>query len=463
MSRRSLLILALGLAVGFSAFVGSAGAAVSLSWSVGHVTGAGEIAHMDCPSAEVCVATDFSGNVLASAAPTSGAGSWSLTHLGSSPLNGVSCPTASLCVTSNINETVYHSTGPTSGSWLGVSPAPIFYAVSCPSTTLCVGGVGGGVVTSTDPTGPADAWSFTAIHSPGEPAEPTIVEGISCAPSTSTCVAREGTNLGDLLVTTDPTGGGAWTRVDPGLGDDPDAGVSCPSPSLCVVAWDEGVATSTDPTGGAGTWTKVTLPGAGAVQEISCPSTTFCAAADYSGNVFTSTDPTRGASAWTAVEADPGNPVLAVSCISESLCFAADAAGNVLVGTPSGAPPSAPNPAPAPGQPVAGSGGNAPPVAPTPPSNRFFAPKKVLTVKDGVAELHLSLPGPGKVTVTGTGIKKATAVAKKTGRIKVALKPKAATLASLKAKGKSGFKVTIAFTPTGGSPNAVTTTLRLLA
>jgi hypothetical protein len=94
-----------------------------------------------------------------------------------------------------------------------------------------------------------------------------------------------------VVTSTNPTGGaGAWTiaNVDPGIAL---RGVSCPSVSLCV-AVDEltDVVTTTNPTGGPGAWTVTVVPALG-LRSVSCPSVSLCVAVDDSGNVVTSTNP----------------------------------------------------------------------------------------------------------------------------------------------------------------------------
>ena len=83
--------------------------------------------------------------------------------------------------------------------------------------------------------------------------------------------------------------------------------ISCPSADLCVAADDDGdVVTSTDPTGGASAWTVTNVDGAKFIMDVSCPSAGLCVGVDNDGDVVTSTDPTGGASAWTVTSVDGG-------------------------------------------------------------------------------------------------------------------------------------------------------------
>jgi hypothetical protein len=183
--------------------------------------------------------------------------------------------------------------------------------VSCPSTSLCVAvdAFYGDVVTSTNPTGGASAWTATNIDSRnGNPG--SALNGVSC-PSSSLCVAVDGS--GKVLTTSNPTGGAsAWTttHVDPESSGF--SAVSCPTTSLCVAVDSSGnVVTSSDPTGGAAAWTAAAIdttfiPETGTTTTepltgVSCPSAELCVAIDAKGQVLTSTNPTGGASAWTRV------------------------------------------------------------------------------------------------------------------------------------------------------------------
>jgi hypothetical protein len=151
------------------------------------------------------------------------------------------------------------------------------------------------------------------------------------------------TNVGDVLTSTDPTGGAsAWTKTTIDQGNVPLA-VSCPSVSLCVaVDYPGNVLTSTHPTGGASAWTKATIdPGAPyqpvGLDAVSCPSVSLCVASDSNGNILTSIAPTGGANAWTSATVDiPGCAAPSTPCIAEQL-YARDGQGiRVLDSAPPG-------------------------------------------------------------------------------------------------------------------------------
>jgi hypothetical protein len=351
----------------------------------------GELATVSCPSTSLCVAFDANGNVLTSTDPAGGASTWSAPiHVGASNVNGqggegfgaISCPTVSLCVRVDWSGNVVASTNPTGGPSAWTAPANIdpgvgdlmvgvtcspgglcvafdeqgnaivstnptggasawsapvqvlpegLQAMSCPSSTLCVGtgGYGAGnpgdVVTSTNPTGGASAWASATVDGSNE------ISGISC-PSVSLCVAID--NAGNVVTSTNPTGGAAaWTAAGLGVGASLQR-ISCPSTSLCV-AYDNGprVFTSTNPAAGASAWSGPVLgdfPSA-FPDDLSCASAALCVAADEGGNVVTTTTPTAGA--WTTTLVDGINPLKGISCPSASLCVGVDGAGNIATST----------------------------------------------------------------------------------------------------------------------------------
>jgi Bacterial Ig-like domain (group 3) len=83
-------------------------------------------------------------------------------------------------------------------------------------------------------------------------------------------------------------------------------GVSCPSSGLCVAVDQFGnVVTSSNPTGGAAAWTVTHVDGINSLAGVSCASSSLCVAVDRSGNVVTGT----GASTTTLTSvASSSNP-----------------------------------------------------------------------------------------------------------------------------------------------------------
>jgi hypothetical protein len=247
-------------------------------------------------------------------------------------LTGVSCVGASFCVAVDVVGNVITSTNPTGGAaaWTvtNVDGGRNIRAVSCPATNFCVAvDLSGNAITSTNPTGGKGAWTVANVHNP------IGMNAISC-PSTTLCVATdEGFNV---VTSTNPTGGAvAWSSatIDSGRFNFLDA-VSCPSASLCVAA-DQGgnVITSTNPTGGAAAWTRANVDGFNSVNGVSCPATNLCVAVDSSGNVLTSTNPTGGAAAWTIANVDGTKNIFGISCPMSLFCVADDNSGNVITST----------------------------------------------------------------------------------------------------------------------------------
>ncbi len=299
------------------------------------------ISGISCVADEQCTAVDYTGHAITSTDAASQTAHWSTSRADADTVIGaVSCPSSSLCVAGDNDGNLFSSTDPGSGAsaWTSVeadreSPTSTqgweIYGVSCVSSTLCVAiDQNGQIVTSTDPTGGAGAWVVTKGVGSGDD-----ILAVSCA-SGPLCVAVN--DAGEALTSTDPTGGaGAWSiaEVDP-KGSYSLRSVSCPSNTFCAAIDDDGnVLTSTNPTGGKGAWSATPVDTGQALTSISCPSSTLCVAVDSAGNVITSTDPTGGAGAWTVAHVDAGNEVASVSCPSSTLCVAVDYTGNALTST----------------------------------------------------------------------------------------------------------------------------------
>jgi len=263
-------------------------------------------------------------------------------------VRGVSCPSPQLCVAVTFDGLIYTSTTPTgsASAWAvtdvdGPGPNTHFYGISCPTTTFCAAAAGGGrIATTTNPAGGAAAWTITQLEGPLE------LRGISCT-SPAFCVAvgdnGEGiapqpTDNGQVLSLTNPLGG-VWQRVPMAGAQGSLYGVSCPSTALCVSGNLLGnLVVSTNPTGPTGAWS--TIDGGGAVQitDTDCPSTTRCVAVDNNADVLTSTNPTGGPGDWSftnvlpypQVDETKANGMFGVSCPSTTFCAIAGAKGQIL-------------------------------------------------------------------------------------------------------------------------------------
>jgi hypothetical protein len=130
---------------------------------------------------------------------------------------------------------------------------------------------------------------------PGEP-QHTAITSLSC-PSAGLCLGVD--KLGNIIESTDPVGQAEkneeWTvlnSIDAGAGSfngSPGVrGISCPSTTLCVAVDGSGNILYTEaPTASAqGGWTIVSsLNPAGGITGISCPTTTECVITDEDGDV----------------------------------------------------------------------------------------------------------------------------------------------------------------------------------
>lgn len=104
--------------------------------------------------------------------------------------------------------------------------------------------------------------------------------------------------------------------------------------------------------------------------------------------------------------------------------------------------------------------GSAPPPPPAPappaPSNAFTFGSLTLNKKKGTATLKVNVPGPGKLAALdvkkkGKRIKKATTTAAAAGVATLKLVPTTAGMKTLESKHKLPFKLSVTFTPTGGT------------
>ena len=335
----------------------SAAPAPAATWSSSElpVLGQAPLFGISCPSTSLCVAVGGGNTIVSSANPAGGAGDWSVANPGgfSHPnwdqLRGVSCPSPQLCVAVGFEGVILTSTNPTGGegAWsvadLNPSgPRTHLYGVSCPSPTFCAAAAGGAkILTSTNPAGGAGSWTVTQLAGPLE------LRGISC-PSPVFCVAvgddgdqiRPGpADHGEILTSTDPLGG-VWQAVQVAGSPGNLYGVGCPSPALCVTGNALGdLLVSTEPTGPSIAWPA--SDGGGSVQltDADCPAVTRCIAVDNNADVLTSTDPAGGSGDWTFTNLIPfteivgtfaSNAMWGVVCPSISFCAIAAADGQVF-------------------------------------------------------------------------------------------------------------------------------------
>lgn len=204
---------------------------------------------------------------------------------------------------------------------------------------------------------------------------PNGLNAVSCAPSTSSCVATD--SKGNAFYATNVSAGSpatwnSWT----GPGVSPSHAVECPTVTLCLLAAGEvsggggnlyrtsslggSFATSFKPANGVGAiscasssfcvsalegggyiryatnpsgilWSAVSI-GSGAMKDVSCLSASFCAVVDAAGNVRVATTEkgVKEAPGWTATNVNGAKALDAVACSSTSSCLAVDGSGEVI-------------------------------------------------------------------------------------------------------------------------------------
>ncbi len=151
--------------------------------------------------------------------------------------------------------------------------------------------------------------------------------------------------------------------------------------------------------------------------------------------------------AWTPSAAEAGKTVTLTATI-------VDSAGHTTTSTiavPVAAAATPPGP-PAPSSGGSGSGG----------SGKVGLGKIDKNVKKGTALLAIKVPGPGKLSVYGAGVKPVKRTVKKAGVVTVPIRAIGRALKTLKETGKVKLVVKIAFTPTGGKKTIRTKTVVLI-
>jgi hypothetical protein len=266
-------------------------------------------AGVSCPSQSLCVAVDEDGRVVYTTKPkTNSTKVWHFTRVEKlGALTGVSCATTTLCVAIDGSGKVLHSTNPTGGTSAWSSPIQVdntklaggtnagLSGIACPGIHLCVAvdnSTTGGVLYTTDPTGPASDWHRSSLGTK------TILDAVTC-PSTSEC-AVAGTRV---YISMKPSSG-KWK-----IGGVPANGflnsIACPSVTICVAAGYDAtnqgliLASKTVRSGTPGEWHRTNLipdppkSSEGMVDSVACANTGFCIALDTNDNAFTSLHPAQ--------------------------------------------------------------------------------------------------------------------------------------------------------------------------
>jgi hypothetical protein len=224
---------------------------------------------LSCPTSTMCAVATASGDVITSADPVGGSGTWNSAAIGTPPvcgrygctyddITGISCPTDQMCAATD-GSNLWVSTDPLGGlaTWQQSSlPKQAGRALTCPSSSICVLASGTTIYTTTDPTDATPQWTSVSLP-----------------------------NVAISIVTDTPSS----------LGPDI-SGVSCVSTSLCAAVDSQlGYVFSGDPTDGPWTATKIdfTAPvmpippfGLLSLTGISCVPSGQCVAIDGIGDVF---------------------------------------------------------------------------------------------------------------------------------------------------------------------------------
>jgi hypothetical protein len=323
--RRASIAAVLVAASAVGALASPAGASAALNWSGRAKLGSSELLSIECPSAGLCLAGGTHGDLFSSTNPTGGESSWKKVVLpGAENLDvmGIACLSAQSCTAVGSDRRgsgfIAQSSNPTGGAdrWTVYKVNAAILSVACPDDKLCVGVANGGkVVTWSDLT--KSPPQITTIDPQRN------IRTVTCT-SASFCIL--GDFEGEVLWSSNPTGGAdAWNivRIDFQGGI---TQISCPTSKFCVAADDSGhVIRSSNPTGTRDDWNPAGghIDGPNRISSIACPSTGFCAAVDEKGLVATSTNPTAEFWKWAFTGVAP-NSLRAISCPSVDFCAASE-------------------------------------------------------------------------------------------------------------------------------------------
>jgi len=295
-----------------------------------------------------CIAADVRGDIFATNHPAQSAKVWLRRYIDpKTAITGISCPSAQLCVAVDASGRVMHSTNPIGGiaDWtkpVRVNPTAAtggglagFAAVDCPTTTFCIA-VGNGasnqIATTTNPTGPASAWTLTTVGNG------VLLDSVSCAGATLCTVG--GSNI---YYSATPTGGASAWKATAALSSSNSvvSSLACNTVKLCVGVGYGNAAVglsvgSSAPT--STTWSQGIIgadppsQGASVVDSVACPERNFCIAVDGASNAYTTGTPVRGA--WSLARPLKRNSQATVSQIAcnSMVCIEVDSRGTVTYG-----------------------------------------------------------------------------------------------------------------------------------
>ena len=96
------------------------------------------------------------------------------------------------------------------------------------------------------------------------------------------------------------------------------------------------------------------------------------------------------------------------------------------------------------------------------PSNAFRLAARRLDRARGTAVLTLALPGPGRVVLSGGGVKRVSRAVPRAGEVNLPVAPRRALANRLRRRHRARVHLKLAFTPRGGLPSRRTLALTLL-
>jgi hypothetical protein len=96
------------------------------------------------------------------------------------------------------------------------------------------------------------------------------------------------------------------------------------------------------------------------------------------------------------------------------------------------------------------------------PANSFELKTPKRNQNNGTAKLPVLLPGPGRVAVSGKGVKGSTERAPEAGKVKLPIKPRGKVKRHLRNRGKVKVKAKITFRPVGGHSRSESKTVKLI-
>jgi hypothetical protein len=310
---------------------------------------AAHVLDVSCAGNRLCVALDDAGEALSTALPLGTPGSWQATPVSPGrALDDVSCTASGFCAAVGVDSWTATTSQPVgAGAAWSVKDLGLFsdsdsghrsdelLAVGCASASLCAAASyssARNLVVSLDPGASAPVWDS---HSVGSVRSGALFYAVAC-PSRSLCVAAA--SLGKVATSTDAGAHWRQTYVDaprlrtgggltPSIQD-----VSCPTTSFCTAVDDQHtVIASRRPTCGASAWHRVRLRDRHRLTAISCASASLCVVLDRRGHALASTRPAGPASGWKALPI--AQPLSRVSCASNRLCLLVTRAGELIAGT----------------------------------------------------------------------------------------------------------------------------------